>query len=133
MTTGDIQAHRLEIYGTEISRETISKIADHRQPRMTITARDTEHRTVPTAEVAAWRMPTIATTRSPGSAERSPEPRRVQTVSAQHPRRGLRAGLRFVTAERRRVAPLTKGDWSWLKHRRVVGAGQVGSSSLGSS
>jgi len=28
MTTGDIQAHLLEIYGTEISRETISKITD---------------------------------------------------------------------------------------------------------
>jgi putative transposase len=28
MTTGDIQAHRLEIYGTEISRETSSKITD---------------------------------------------------------------------------------------------------------
>ena len=28
MTSGDIQAHLLEIYGTEISRETISKITD---------------------------------------------------------------------------------------------------------
>ena len=28
MTTGDIQAHLFEIYGTEISRETISKITD---------------------------------------------------------------------------------------------------------
>src|SRR6266704_1049152 len=28
LTTGDIQAHLLEIYGTEISRETISKITD---------------------------------------------------------------------------------------------------------
>jgi len=28
MTTGDIQAHLLEIYGTDISRETISKITD---------------------------------------------------------------------------------------------------------
>ena len=28
MTTGDIQAHLLEIYGTEISRETISKVTD---------------------------------------------------------------------------------------------------------
>jgi putative transposase len=28
MTTGDIQAHLLDIYGTEISRETISKITD---------------------------------------------------------------------------------------------------------
>lgn len=28
MTTGDIQAHLLEIYGTEISRETVSKITD---------------------------------------------------------------------------------------------------------
>ena len=28
MTTGDIQSHLLEIYGTEISRETISKITD---------------------------------------------------------------------------------------------------------
>jgi putative transposase len=28
MTTGDIQAHLLELYGTEISRETISKITD---------------------------------------------------------------------------------------------------------
>ena len=28
MTTGDIQAHLLEISGTEISRETISKITD---------------------------------------------------------------------------------------------------------
>ena len=28
MTTGDIQAHLLEIYGTEISRDTISE--DHR-------------------------------------------------------------------------------------------------------
>ncbi len=28
MTTGDIQAHLLEIYGTEVSRETISKITD---------------------------------------------------------------------------------------------------------
>ena len=28
MTTGDIQAHLQEIYGTEISRETISKITD---------------------------------------------------------------------------------------------------------
>ena len=28
MTTGDIQAHLLEIYGTEIQRETISKITD---------------------------------------------------------------------------------------------------------
>jgi putative transposase len=28
MTTGDIQAHLAEIYGTEISRETISKITD---------------------------------------------------------------------------------------------------------
>ena len=57
MTTGDIQAHRLEIYGTEIGRETISKIGDHRQPRMTIAARDTTHRTVPTAELTGWKMP----------------------------------------------------------------------------
>jgi putative transposase len=28
LTTGDIQAHLLEIYGTEVSRETISKITD---------------------------------------------------------------------------------------------------------
>ena len=28
LTTGDIQAHLLEIYGTQISRETISKITD---------------------------------------------------------------------------------------------------------
>ncbi len=28
LTTGDIQAHLAEIYGTEISRETISKITD---------------------------------------------------------------------------------------------------------
>ena len=28
MTTGDIQSHLLQIYGTEISRETISKITD---------------------------------------------------------------------------------------------------------
>jgi len=28
MTTGDIQAHLLEIYGTEISRDTISRITD---------------------------------------------------------------------------------------------------------
>jgi hypothetical protein len=28
MTTGDIQTHLAEIYGTEISRETISKITD---------------------------------------------------------------------------------------------------------
>ena len=28
LTTGDIQSHLLEIYGTEISRETISKITD---------------------------------------------------------------------------------------------------------
>ena len=28
MTTGDIQAHLFEIYGTEIRRETISKITD---------------------------------------------------------------------------------------------------------
>ena len=28
MTTGDIQAHLAEIYGTEISRDTISKITD---------------------------------------------------------------------------------------------------------
>jgi hypothetical protein len=28
MTTGDIQAHRVEIYGTEISRETISELTD---------------------------------------------------------------------------------------------------------
>jgi len=28
LTTGDIQAHLLELYGTEISRETISKITD---------------------------------------------------------------------------------------------------------
>ena len=28
MTTGDIQAYLFEIYGTEISRETISKITD---------------------------------------------------------------------------------------------------------
>jgi putative transposase len=27
LTTGDIQQHLLEIYGTEVSRETISKIA----------------------------------------------------------------------------------------------------------
>jgi putative transposase len=28
LTTGDIQQHLLEIYGTEVSRETISKITD---------------------------------------------------------------------------------------------------------
>jgi putative transposase len=28
MTTGDIQAHLAEIYGTEISRDTISRITD---------------------------------------------------------------------------------------------------------
>ena len=28
MTTGDIQAHLAEIYGTEISRDTISQITD---------------------------------------------------------------------------------------------------------
>jgi putative transposase len=28
LTTGDIQRHLLEIYGTEVSRETISKITD---------------------------------------------------------------------------------------------------------
>jgi transposase-like protein len=28
VTTGDIQQHLLEIYGTEVSRETISKITD---------------------------------------------------------------------------------------------------------
>ena len=28
MTTGDIQTHLFEIYGTDISRETISKITD---------------------------------------------------------------------------------------------------------
>jgi hypothetical protein len=28
MTTGDIQTHLLKIYGTDISRETISKITD---------------------------------------------------------------------------------------------------------
>jgi putative transposase len=28
LTTGDIQAHLLEIYGTEISRDTISRITD---------------------------------------------------------------------------------------------------------
>ena len=28
MTTGDIQAHLTEIYGTDISRDTISRITD---------------------------------------------------------------------------------------------------------
>jgi transposase-like protein len=28
LTTGDIQQHLFEIYGTEVSRETISKITD---------------------------------------------------------------------------------------------------------
>jgi transposase-like protein len=28
MTTGDIQAHLAEIYGTEVSRDTISRITD---------------------------------------------------------------------------------------------------------
>jgi transposase-like protein len=36
MTTGDIQAHLLEIYGTEISRETISKITDQIVDDMTV-------------------------------------------------------------------------------------------------
>src|SRR5438093_3317366 len=36
MTTGDIQAHLLEIYGTEISRETISKITDQIVEDMTV-------------------------------------------------------------------------------------------------
>ncbi len=36
LTTGDIQAHLLEIYGTEISRETISKITDRIVEDMTV-------------------------------------------------------------------------------------------------
>ena len=36
MTTGDIQAHLAEIYGTEISRETISKITDAIVEDMTV-------------------------------------------------------------------------------------------------
>jgi transposase-like protein len=36
MTTGDIQSHLLEIYGTEISRETISKITDSIVEEMTV-------------------------------------------------------------------------------------------------
>ena len=38
MTTGDIQAHLLEIYGTEISRETISKITDQIVEDMAVVA-----------------------------------------------------------------------------------------------
>ena len=34
MSTGDIQSHLFEIYGTEISRETISKITDQIVPEM---------------------------------------------------------------------------------------------------
>ena len=36
MTTGDIQTHLFEIYGTEISRETISKITDAVLDEMTV-------------------------------------------------------------------------------------------------
>lgn len=36
MTTGDIQSHLFEIYGTEISRETISKITDSIVEEMTV-------------------------------------------------------------------------------------------------
>jgi transposase-like protein len=36
LTTGDIQQHLLEIYGTEVSRETISKITDQIVEEMTV-------------------------------------------------------------------------------------------------
>jgi putative transposase len=35
LTTGDVQAHLAEVYGTDVSRETVSKFADRILEEMT--------------------------------------------------------------------------------------------------
>lgn len=47
LTTGEVQAHLAEVYGTEVSRRTISTITEKVGPRRRLASRDPDHRIRP--------------------------------------------------------------------------------------